>query len=242
MSRIEELLGRVIEPAEVSRLVCLYDLRPEQLAEVSALVRVGRVPAVQYLQMLVRHSHLDHVADFLDQVVVGGADIASWGRRDQFCTIELEIASLLRLSLHDFAAALAPVGDRGWLRVTPDVSTWDGTSFCGAPGKVVAAAPYWWVCDQPLTCIDAASERLEPVEDLENAFRRWLASRIAWEMRGRPRPTSQEEWQRALGVTTMSIDARIAIQALVAEEDGNVAQGLPPGFRAPDDAFERTPP
>jgi hypothetical protein len=234
-----------METREFGSVEALYDLSPKQVDETALLLREGgRLLAVRYLQKLVRHSELDHVATFLDQVISGGADASTWGRQDQFCTVDDEIGLLVQLSFDDFTRRVSGVGAGNWIRVVPLIAAWDYTAFCGAPGFLVRMAPYWWTCPDGLTCIDAATEILEPVDSLRVVFRRWLASRIAWALRAAPIPSTLDEMRQRLGATSVSTDARIAMLSLLAEEQearaglrSKEANELAPGFRGADNLF-----
>ena len=217
----------------------LNDLTADQLRELRELAAASRGRAASRLERLVPDVPLGTIADFMDQVVLGGADAASWGRGDRLCVPALPPRLLLAQPVEATLAPLGAVEGRRWLRMPPRASEWDWSPFCGGPGVLVADAPYWFAgpAGADWTAVDPAA--LEPVGDLEVAARRWIASRAAFDLRAGPLPDTPAGIATAIGITELAPDGEIALAGLLRErslaDDGRLA----PGFRGPDEWYRR---
>lgn len=212
----------------------LTELRPDQLSEAARLLESSRLNAAHYLRGLVRHNDLDDVADFLAEVVAGGADVKTWRIRDVICVMDISMPWLTGLSLEQLEKVMGAVDGSKWYRLRPGRDHWDSFPFCGAPGVLVENAPYWWRSPDSTNFNDVSKEDLEPVEDLLVGLRRWIASRIAWEVRGQPLAASVEGVISQLRASPPSRDARAAIEGLLRETTSFGNHDSVPGFRGPD--------
>jgi hypothetical protein len=236
VSFLERKLSRAISPEERGSVDNLNDVTAEQIEEAGALLQTSRLDAAHYLQTIVRRSELDHVADFLEEVVAGGAEARTWRRRDLICVVDVSLPSITELTEERLLDILGAVEGTRWLRIAPTPDRWDDFSFCGAPGVLVQAAPYWWDGPELTNVTDVARDELDAIADPSIALRRWLASRIAWELRRHPDPASVDEVIHKLRAAPPSPDARIAIEALLREKALDDTS-RPPGFRGPDSWF-----
>jgi hypothetical protein len=119
----------------------------------------------------------------------------------------------------------------------------------GAPGTIVRGARYWWkpeTNDYDGYWIDPEGDDIESITDIEMAMRRWIASRVALELRGSiesmrtPADVCRHldaHRRIAISAEDMSEDAEQAIRGLLATH--NSGEPGVPGFTGPDSAFSR---
>lgn len=224
------------------RIESLNDLGEAEVAEARALLREsGRVAAVRHLTQLVDGTSLGTAADFVEDVLERGADAGSWRRKDRvYVPAAARARDLVSRPLFETLSVLDGIEGQRWVRPVPDRVSWVSSPATGAPGVLVRAVPYTESAPPGTVATSAAAGEIEPVGDLEIAARRWIASQVAAELRGRPLPATAAGIASALGVTgSLSRDGEIAIGGLLLEsslgEDDRV-----PGFRGPD-AWYRTP-
>lgn len=184
MNRISEILGYDIAPRR-GALTDLNAVGQTDLVEARRLAGVNRAMAARYLVHLVRRATLDNAAKFVDEVVVGGATVASWGFRDLLVVVDLPTTPPAEVGASELVRILHPVDGDRWWRVVPDSSRLDWSPFCGAPGVLVRSAPYWWEGPSGSNWTTTEGEQLERVSpgSLEDAVREWVASRVSWETR-----------------------------------------------------------
>ena len=121
----------------------------------------------------------------------------------------------------------------------PPWAKWDYSLFSGGPGVLVRSKPYWWETPAGVACLMRPGD-VEPIENLEIAGRRWIASRVAWKWKftKRPLPATPEEVARVLGLTApMSRDGEIAVAGLIREQGIGENEEMAPGFRGPDEWY-----
>lgn len=182
--------------------------------------------------------------EFAEDVVIGDQPPSRWGREPLLCCAALNGLDALGFMSGDVVDSLQDVPGERWVRLAPQRSDWDGSLFCGAPAVLNRAADYRWRApDKTKALILRGHEAIEPVKNLTIATRRWIASRVAWQLvqaKHEPgRDTSADEVARMLSVTVpVSADAAIAVRALLREryELDPSSDGFP-GFRGPDDWF-----
>lgn len=217
----------------------LNDLGDEPLRELRELAATSRGRATSRLERMVPDVPLGTIADFMDQVVLGGADAATWGRGDRLCVPDLPPRLLLAQPVEAILAPLAAVDGRRWLRMPARASEWDWSPFCGGPGVLVADAPYWWSGPDAANWTDAAAIDLEEIGDLEVAVRRWIASRAAFDLRAATLPDTPAAIAAAVGAAGLSPDGEVALAGLLRERGLDGAADRAPGFRGPDEWYRR---
>ncbi|HEU5059809.1 MAG TPA: hypothetical protein VFU21_24930, partial [Kofleriaceae bacterium] len=127
-----------------------------------------------------------------------------------------------------------------WVRVKPRMSAWTASPAGGAPGVLLRATPYWWKGPAGVSAAMVGEDQVEEIADLEVAGRRWIASQVASDLRGKPLPATPPAIAAALGVRQpLSRDGEIAITALMLES-AMEPDDRPPGFRGPDAWFRST--
>lgn len=217
------------------RVATLYDLTDAQLAEARALRgESGRLAAVRYLHRLVDGCNLGTAAEFVEDVIEGGADSRTWRRRDLICSPVGKARDLLTRPLSELRSVVDTVDGERWVRIRPRMGSWTSAQHEAAPGVLVRSAPYWWRGPAG-TCTSLVSgAEVEAIDDLDLAGRRWIASQVASELRARPLPDTAAAIVEALGVDgPLSADGEIALAALL-HERAIAPDDRPPGFRGPD--------
>jgi hypothetical protein len=182
MSLLKKLLGRSLEESERSTVPSLTELTPSLLDEARLLARQSPIAAMEYLKHYVVSYRLDEATEFLDEVLLGAMDPAHWAMREYFCAANTDWGRLLRLDSGPLLAPIASLGEVKWYRLVPAIQRWPSDNT-GAPGQLVQRRYDW----NPQPGISVTRFRTPPIveelSDLRLALARWLASRIAWELR-----------------------------------------------------------
>lgn len=242
LQSLEDALGRSLRAQDRGSVETLNDLPDELVREARALNLTSRVASTEYLRYYVKKAEV--VDGFIQDVLEHDKDSAAeWGKRDVMCFPHGSAASCAVL---DETALLAPLNDidgERWRRVVPTPEGWDWSGVAGAPGVLIRAAPYWFEPPETIEYGDVDSEILEdvPVDKLHIAVRRWLASRVAWELR-RHDPaarTTIEDICAGLGLepACLSVGAKAAIQGLLRSGWPRSIGSPIPGFDGPDDWY-----
>lgn len=119
---------------------------------------------------------------------------------------------------------------------------WDWLRECGRPCVLHRSSDAEWTPDKELVRMSLYGvNRLERIENIAMGVRRWMASRVAWELAQQgialPADAGVREVLSALGLdVSCSIDAELAIRGLLREqrELGEPGEEEVPGFRGPD--------
>jgi hypothetical protein len=243
-SALERLLGRELPAGEKGSVPTLNDLPHERLQEAAAVAARARLAAVEYLLFYVEYAELDHASDFVDDVLLGGADSRSWGFSNVLFVTRTSPVKALQIDVPALLQPLEAMAGERWWRVEPERKRWDWSGLCGAPGVLVRQAPYLWTNEAARLGVEGHAlqdEPLEKVHDLEIAMRRWFSSRIQWELRERDARelSSISGVCRALGLPwdTLSHDGRKTIEGLVKEIALATHDERAPGFRGPDEWY-----
>lgn len=241
VSALERLLGRPLPKDEKGSITTLNALPREKLQEAAALAARARLAAVEYLLFYVTNAELDHACDFVDEVLRGGADPGSWGVSDVLLVPKTEPVQALHADLPAILRPLENVAGERWWRVEPDRRFWDSSGICGAPGVLVRQASYLWSTDAMRLGVEGHALNDEPLEQVHDpviAMRRWLSSRIQWDLRTHDERelTSISGSCTALGIRwdALSKDGQRVIEGLVQELSCANHDGRAPGFRGPD--------
>jgi hypothetical protein len=243
-SALERLLGHALPASEKGSIVTLNDLPHERLQEAAALAAQARLAAVEYLLFYVEHAELDHASDFVEDVLLGGADSRSWGLSDVLFVPRTNPASAVQIDVPAVLQPLEGMAGERWWRVEPERKFWDWSGLCGAPGVLVRQVSYLWATEAARLGVEGHAlhdEPLEQVHDLAIATRRWFSSRIQWELREHDASelSSISGVCSALGVRleTLSHHGRKTIQGLVKEISFATHDMRAPGFRGPDEWY-----
>jgi hypothetical protein len=218
----------------------LNDLSTEHLEEARRLARIHKYRAAYYLADLVRKYNVGWAAPFIDEVLLGSADVRTWRIEDALCVADVEWTDLVTKSLDQSLSPLAQIEGEPDLRERPLMTTWEATRLCGAPGVLVRATPYWWKAPAG-TRSTSVTDDLEPIANRAIAGRRWIASRVAWKWRFAKvaLPATAREVASVLGLTApLSRDGEIAVSGLIREGEIRSNEDLAPGFRGPDEWYE----
>jgi hypothetical protein len=245
-SALERLLGRELPASERGSVSTLNDLPHERLQEAAALAARARLAAVEYLLFYVGNAELDHASDFVDDVLLGGADPRSWGISDVLFAPGTKLVNALQIDVPTVLQPLEVIVGERWWRVAPERELWDWSGLCGAPGVLVRRAPYVWSAEAARLGVGGHAlydEPLEQVHDLAIAMRRWMASRVAWQLAQQgvtlAADATVSDVMTALSADVpCSADAEIAIRGLLREErELGPASDAVPGFRGPDEWY-----
>lgn len=239
-----KLLGKRVDPAARGSISTLNDLTDPLLSDARSLARDSRPAAVAFLRFHVVQSELDSVHSFVDDVLLASEVSANeWGRRDVICYPAADLANLAARTESVLADLLAVSGEH-WVRVVPSRDNWDWSGLAGAPGVLIHNASYWWTPSDDLSYadLDPATDAIETVADPHVAIGRWLASRVAWELRANNDArscTTIDDVASLLGlpVDALSNTARTAIAALLAQGWYGEGREAVPGFDGPDSLY-----
>jgi hypothetical protein len=232
---LEMYLGRSLSASDAGTVPSLNELPPELLAEARALAGRSRLAAVELLRFYVVRSDLDHTAAFVDEVLLAQQDAAGWGFQDMICVPQAKFPVVLTRSVPELLNQVKSIEGERWLRIEPALAAWDWSPLAGGPGVVVRAAPYWWVGPDDSNWAALDREPAERIVDLSVGVRRWIASRVAWELRMAKDVHTIEEACVALRISrsTMSRDSAVAIDGWLRER--SIPSSVrAPGFRGPD--------
>lgn len=242
LQSLQDALGRPLRAEDRGSVETLNDLPDELVREARVLNRTSRVASTEYLRYYVRKA--DVVDGFIQDVLEHDkVSAAEWGKRDVMC---FPHGSAAQCAVLDETRLLAPLSDiegERWVRVVPTPWGWDWSGIAGAPGVLVRAAPYWFEPPETVAYGDVESEVIEeiPVDGLDIAVRRWLASRVAWELRRRDPVTGTNMMEVCAGLgiepERLSMWARAAIGGLLRSGWPVSTGSPPPGFDGPDDWY-----
>ncbi len=234
--KVEIYLGRSLA-SEHHVVETLNDLSAFRLAEARLLARHGRLAVVDYLQHVVRHADLDDVAAFFDDVVSGDVPPNEWGFRDVISIASIDTRALLTTPRDEVLAKLEAIDGERWWRATPTRSLWDSSGLAGAPGVLLRRIPYWWREPDGTTSLDLEGVETERIRDIAIAYRRWIASRVAWDVRDRGSSAIDEVCRRlSLDATALTNDAAIALRAWASAGAEFAGAGVP-GFTGDEELY-----
>jgi hypothetical protein len=239
---IERILGRSFSDASGANVASLDQLPTPAIEELRLIVPESRILACQYLRFLVPASTLHEATAFLEEVVDSGKDPRVWRVGDAFFHAEPPRRELLSRSSPEAEATLAPIPGARWHRISPVAAPWTLPPVQGAPGVLLPNANHTSRPPRDVVRVFLPDKTLaEPVGDFALAYRRWLASRIAWlaSERGLPRIDGISHAIALVGATgdRISVDATAALRGLLREYDAAVRVDMPPGFRGPDEWY-----
>jgi hypothetical protein len=228
----------------------LVDLSPTLLEEARRVARESRLQAIVLLQHYLVEARLHDLMDFVEEVLVGGADPQVWATNDFFCMPSNAWEHLLCRETPALLSPFASLRESTWSRIVPRREDWHFATM-GAPG-VLIRRPYDWTSPTgTMTVRLRVPIPTEPITDLDVALARWIASRIAWAMKTKgelPRDPQLLDPERVAQFCHLPVDelsdlARHTIAALAHEL---TSLGWPddeiPGFRGPDAWYTFRPP
>ena len=141
-STVEKLLGRPLAEEDRGTVPSLGDFSPALFDEARRLARESHLQAVYFLRYYVVGARLDDMADFIDEVLIGGADPQAWATNDYFC---MPVTSWQEILCCEAPALLNPIASLGepiWGCVAPRRQDWRFAST-GAPGIQVRRRYDW---------------------------------------------------------------------------------------------------
>jgi hypothetical protein len=244
IATIEKLLGRPMREKERGTVASLTELPSALIEEARLVARESRLLATRFLSYYLADPRLDTMAEYIDEVLLGGADLDQWLTREYFCMPDPNWEPLLRSDATSQLAPLALLGESHWCRPLPRFGHWH-LDTAGAPGILVRRSFEWIPPAGARTVRYDSRPAIEPVSDLPMALGRWIASRIAWVMkpdpaRDTPTTISADEVARRFRVPADELSelARTSIAGLAREIATLGWSGdAIPGFRGPDDWY-----
>lgn len=244
-------------------MATLNDLTPEQVEIARRLARGHRVAATEYLERVVRRCDFSDAAPFVDEVLLGGGDAATWGLADLLCGPAWPVREMLLAPAASVLGSLDHVEGERWWRRRPTLATWGEDPR--SPAVLVRATRYWQRSElawQHNVVVDPRSRAaLDRVTDPALELRRSIASCAMWAAFATPMPLEVDALAQMLGVprgSPLSGDGHLALSGLLLElrtgltpADSTWARWLEeiqssadtpaPGFRASDEAFGGSP-
>jgi hypothetical protein len=181
---------------------------------------------------------------FVDDVILGGEEPATWRRVDRYYMPAEEFPQMLGLTVAEALAPLRQAPGERWFRVKPLRSLWSGPGQISRPFVLQSGTEDEWHPPEGAICqLRVGRKYLERVDHIDIAVRRWMASRVARELAQRnvtlPADVAVSDVMTALSVNVpWSADTEIAIRGLLREERelGPSVDDVP-GFRGPDEWY-----
>ncbi len=239
---IEQLLGHNIDPGGSGSIRDLYDI-PSTLLE-----DARKLDSLTLNYRLLRHYTPEKLwpwlPAFIDDVVDGGVDLPSWMRGGILYPL-FSLEALVTMDVEEILSVLDPTPDEVWLQFAPDRDAWRiGETVTGAPAVARPELRYDSETSEHVRRVLLNGlESLLPVDDIEVATRRWIASQIAAraaKFGGVERfEDSGSLFETAFPtIENPSLDAHIATRGLLREvrELGQSEVDVP-GFRGPSDWY-----
>jgi hypothetical protein len=241
---IEKILGRKLAPEENGSIPDLNTFPAHLLTEARAIARSSKLLAFLFVRFYSGSRQLGEVKRFIEEVVVGGQEPARWCREPLLCCSRVDGPQVLELSRNKVVTDLQGIPGERWVRLVPQRASWDYTGYCGAPAVLNRSANYrWQVPGGVSSLVLTGNEKIETVDDLTIAVRRWITSRVAWQLARKqivltPSVDVSQVARTLSRTTSPSLDAEIAIRSLLREERelGPWADAVP-GFRGPDEWY-----
>ncbi|HET9622148.1 MAG TPA: hypothetical protein VFP84_12330 [Kofleriaceae bacterium] len=175
------VMQREVTAAEEGSIPTLNDFPPWMLAEARAIARESRPLAFEYIHFYLAKRDRASELDFVEEVLRGAADAATWRVGDRF--VFLEAMSEAKALDPAWLERFTPLEGERWYRVKPDMPDQLHSEIPGMIGMIQRGVRYW---ERPRvgfgTFLHGSPDRIEPVrvEDLAIAMRRWFARRLAW--------------------------------------------------------------
>lgn len=242
--KIEKTLGRKLRPEDEGGIPYLNQFPPDLLAEARRIARESKILAFRFVKFYYGPGQSDEVKAFIDDVVVGAQEPTQWQRWDRLYAADAPFPKVLGMSVEDILAPLEDAPGERWVRLVPSRSMWTRSSFCGRPCIVHRGSDYEW---RPPTEVSRLLlheyESLETVDDVTIGMRRWIASRVAWQLMRKqieltPSAGVNEVTRMLSADASPSPDADFAIRALLREErELGPSSDAVPGFRGPDEWY-----
>lgn len=241
---IEKIIGRALRPEDEGSIHYLNRFPPNLLAEARELAAHSRLLAWNFIRFYTGIEQNSEVKDFVFEVVATGRDPATWERWDRLYYPDVSFPRDIDVPVARMLVPLHDATGKRWVRLLPLRRRGDYSFACGQPGILHRSSDAEW---QPprrgVRMSLSVEDNLEPVDNVEVAVRRWIASRIAWQIAQQgialPADATVSDVMTTLSVNIPpSADAEIAIRGLLREERefGPSTEDVP-GFRGPDEWY-----
>jgi hypothetical protein len=243
---IESILGRKLKPEEEGSLPDLGKFPPHLLAEARKIFSESRscLLTFRFIKFYVGPGQVGDVKLFIEDVVAGGEEPATWRHGYRYYLPAGEFPRMLGLTVSEALAPLRHAPGERWFRVMPFRSLWSGSGESSPPFVLQPGNEEEWHPPEGAICESwGGREYLERIDDVDVAMRRWMASRVAWQLTHQgvtlPADATVADVMTALSVDVpCSVDAEIAIRGLLREDrELGPSSDAVPGFRGPDEWF-----
>jgi hypothetical protein len=241
---IEKIIGRKLPHEERGRVSDLNEFPNDILLEARSIAKISRILACILVRFYTERSQFDEVQGFTEDVIVGGQDPAFWRREPRLCRPIVDDSRVIGLDRNKVVSLLQNVPGERWVRRVPQRAHWNYTGYCGAPAVLNRTANYRWRSPEGVSALMlTGGEAIESIDDLAVGVRRWIASRVAWQLARKqieltPSTSAHEVACMLSEDTSLSPDAEIAISGLLREErELGPSSDAVPGFRGPDEWY-----
>lgn len=244
--KIEMILGRKLRPEDEGSVPFLNLFPAHLLADARKIFKETKSVLLtsHFIDFYTGGGHLNEVKSFIEDVIVGDQEPGAWQRFDRLYFSSVAFPDVLSSTVSEILAPLRDAPGEHWVRQTPRHSHWSWSSSCGQPCVLHRSSDVEWKPPQSVFHLLIHSHSgLEQVNDVAAAVRRWMASRVAWQLAQRgitlPADAALSDVMAALSVNIpTSADAEIAIRGLLREERefGPSTEDVP-GFRGPDEWY-----
>ena len=238
---IERIIGRALRSEDEGSIHYLNRFPPHLLAEARKLAAQSKILAWHFVRFYTGAEQDHEVKDFVFEVVASDRDPATWERWARLYFPDVVFPRDLDLTIDRMLAPLRDATGERWVRLPPSRRRGDYSFSCGQPGILHRSSDVEW---QPprkgVRMTLSVDEHLEHINDVGVAVRRWMASRVAWQLAQQgitlPADATVSDVMTALAVDVpCSADAEIAIRGLLREERKlGLSSDAVPGFRGPD--------
>jgi hypothetical protein len=238
---IERIIGRRMRPEDEGSIHYLARFPPHLLAEARKLAAHSKILAWNFVRFYTRIEQDPEVKDFVFEVVTRDRAPATWDRWPRLYFPDVDFPRDLHLNVARMLVPLQDATGERWVRSPPSRRRGDYSFACGQPGILHRSSDIEWQPPREGVRMSlSGTEDLEHIDDVDVAVRRWMASRVAWQLAQQgvtlPADATVSDVMTALAVDMpCSADAEIAIRGLLREErELGPSSDAVPGFRGPD--------
>jgi hypothetical protein len=242
---IEKILGRKLPPGDEGSVPFLNRFPTHLLADARKIFTESKssILTFHFITFYTGAGQTSEVKSFIEDVIVGSQDPAAWQRWDRLYLPSVAFPEMIGSTVAEIVAPLQDVPGEHWVRQIPSRSNWR-LSACGQPCVLHRSTDAEWKPSKKVFQLLAYSYTLvEHVDDVGIATRRWMASRVAWQLAQQgvtlPAGATVSDVMTAMAADVpCSADAEIAIGGLLREQrELGPSPDAVPGFRGPDEWY-----
>lgn len=243
---IEMVLGRKLRREDEGSVPFLNRFPAHLLADARKIYKETKSALLtfHFIKFYAGAGQVDEVKSFIEDVIAGEQEPDAWQRSDRLYLSSVALPHILGNTTGEILAPLRDAPGEHWVRQRPRRSHWSWSSACGQPCVLHRSSDAEWRQPEGVFHLLVSDySGLEHVNDVDVAVRRWMASRVAWQLAQRNVSLSVDaavsDVMTALSVDVpWSADAEIAIRGLLREErELGPSEDAVPGFRGPDEWY-----